>query len=126
VHDVSELLDGVRGQGRAENTIAGAPATLQCVMRFVVRNGWIADSPVNKLDADERPHPSRLTYRVLGREEIQRLLDACLPAYRTLIATAREPCEAAGQSAVRRGARHYRTRREARPAISREEPRGFA
>ena len=57
-------------------------------MRFAVRNGWIADSPVDKLEADERPHPSRLAYRVLGREEIQALLDACLPAYRALIATA--------------------------------------
>jgi integrase len=57
-------------------------------MRFSVRNGWIADSPADKLEADERPHPARLVYRVLGREEIQALLDACLPAYRTLIATA--------------------------------------
>jgi integrase len=88
VQDVRELLDSLREQGRAENTIAGALATFQCVMRFAVRNGWIADSPVNKLEADERPHPSRLAYRVLGREEIQALLDACLPAYRTLIATA--------------------------------------
>jgi len=57
-------------------------------MRFAVRNGWIADSPVGKLEADERPHASRLAYRVLGRDEIQALLDATLPAYRTLIATA--------------------------------------
>lgn len=88
VDDVAELLDALRAQGRAENTIAGALATLQCVMHFAVRNGWIADSPVDKLEADERPHPNRLAHRVLGREEIQRLLDACLPAYRPLIATA--------------------------------------
>jgi integrase len=88
VRDVRELLDSLREQGRAENTIAGALATLQCVMRFAVRNGWVADSPVDKLEADERPHPSRLAYRVLGREETRGLLDACLPTYRTLIATA--------------------------------------
>lgn len=88
VQDVRELLDSLREQGRAENTIAGALATFQCVMRFAVRNGWVADSPVDKLEADERPHPSRLAYRVLGREEIRGLLDACLPTYRTLIATA--------------------------------------
>jgi integrase len=51
-------------------------------MRFAVRNGWIADSPVGKLETDERPHPARRTQRVLGREEIARLLGACLPAYR--------------------------------------------
>jgi len=48
----------------------------------------IPGSPVNKLEVDERPHPNRLAHRVLGREEIRRLLDACLPAYRPLIATA--------------------------------------
>jgi integrase len=88
VHDIAELLDSLRQQGLAENTVAGALATLQCVMRFAVRNAWLPDSPVNKLEADERPHPDRLAHRVLGREELQRLLDACLPAYRTLIATA--------------------------------------
>ncbi|MHB1999224.1 MAG: tyrosine-type recombinase/integrase [Solirubrobacteraceae bacterium] len=88
VQDVYDLLGGLREQGRTENTVAGALATLQGVMRFAVRNGWIADSPVNKLENHERPHPSRLASRVLGREEIQRLLNACLPAYRPLIATA--------------------------------------
>jgi integrase len=88
VHDVAELLASLREHGLAENTIAGALATLQCVLRFAVRNGWIPDSPVNKLEVDERPHPNRLAHRVLGREEIRRLLDACLPAYRPLIATA--------------------------------------
>lgn len=88
VHDIAEQLALLREQGRAENTIAGALATLQCVLRFAVRNGWILDSPVDKLEADERPHPARLAHRVLGREEIKRLLDACLSAYRPLIATA--------------------------------------
>ena len=88
VNDICELLDTLRDRGRAENTIAGALATLQCVMHFAVRNGWVADSPVDKLEADERPHPSRLAFRVLGRDEIARLLDATLPAYRPLIATA--------------------------------------
>jgi integrase len=88
VRDVADLLDSLREHGRAENTIAGALSTLQCVLRFAVRNGWIPDSPVDKLEADERPHPNRLAHRVLGRDEIRRLLDACLPAYRPLIATA--------------------------------------
>jgi integrase len=46
------------------------------------------DNPVTGLERDERPHPPRCEQRVLGREEIARLLDACLPAYRALIATA--------------------------------------
>ena len=39
VHDVAELLASLREQGRAENTIAGILATLQCVLRFAARNG---------------------------------------------------------------------------------------
>jgi site-specific recombinase XerD len=85
---VAELLDGVREQGCSEKTVAGALATLASVMGFAVRNGWIADNPVTKLERHERPHPSRRQQRVLGREEIARLLAACLPAYRALIATA--------------------------------------
>lgn len=88
VDDIADLLDSLREQGRAENTLAGPLTTLQCVMRFAVRNGWIRDSPVDKLEAGERPHPDRLAHRVLGRKEIRGLLDACTPAYRTLIATA--------------------------------------
>jgi integrase len=86
--DVADLLDRLRERGRSEKTIAGALATLGSVMRFAVRNGWIADSPVGKLEIDERPRPARRTQRVLGREEIARLMDASLPNYRALLATA--------------------------------------
>jgi integrase len=86
--DVAELLDGVREQGCSEKTVAGALATLASVMGFAVRNGWIADNPVTRLERHDRPHPSRRQQRVPGREEIARLLAACLPAYRALIATA--------------------------------------
>jgi integrase len=85
---IRDLLDALRDQGRSEHTIAHALATLQGVIRFAVRNGWIADSPVDRLEADERPHPVPRPPRVLGREEIARLLGACLPAYRALIAAA--------------------------------------
>jgi integrase len=86
--DVADLLDEIRERGCAEKTVAGALATLASVMGFAVRNGWIAENPATKLDRDERPRPARREQRVLGREEIARLLDACLPAYRTLITSA--------------------------------------
>lgn len=59
VADVAGLLDCLRAKGCSEKTIAGALATLHNVMRFAVRNGWIAENPVEKLEADERPHPAR-------------------------------------------------------------------
>lgn len=86
--DIRDLLDGLRDQGRSEHTLAGAVGTLQGVIRFAIRNGWIADSPVDKLEADERPHPAPRSPRVLGREEIARLLEECLPRYKALIAAA--------------------------------------
>ena len=88
VADVAELLDLLRGRGCAEKTAAGALGTLGNVMRFAVRNSWIADNPVEKLERHERPRPARHPQRALEREEIARLLDCCLPAYRALVATA--------------------------------------
>jgi integrase len=88
VADVAELLDRLRARGCAEKTVAGALGTLNNVMRFAVRNSWIAESPVEKLERCERPRPERHPQQALGREEIARLLDCCLPAYRALVATA--------------------------------------
>jgi len=87
VGDVAELMTGLRAKGRSEKTIAGVLATLQSVVRFAIRNGWIVENPVGKLEAGERPRPVRRRQRVLGREEIARLLAACAPRYRPLIAT---------------------------------------
>ncbi len=88
VGDVAELITELRVKGRSEKTIAGVLATLQSVVRFAIRNGWIVENPVEKLEADERPRPLRRRQRVLGREEISRLLAAAAPRYRPLIATA--------------------------------------
>jgi integrase len=88
VEDVAQLLTGLRARGRSEKTAAEALATLNSIVRFALRNGWIADNPVSKLEADERPHPTRRRQRVLGRDEIRRLLTACPPRYRPLLATA--------------------------------------
>jgi integrase len=88
VDDVAALLTGLRTAGCSEKTAAEALATLHSIARFAIRNGWLADNPVAKLEADERPHPTGRRQRVLGRDEIGRLLAACLPRYRPLLATA--------------------------------------
>jgi integrase len=88
VDDVAALLTGLRAAGCSEKTAAEALSTLHSIVRFAIRNGWIADNPVAKLEADERPHPTGRRQRVLGRDEIGRFLAAWLPNYRPLLATA--------------------------------------
>jgi integrase len=88
VEDVAGLLTALRAAGCSEKTVAEALSTLHSIVRFAIRRGWIADNPVAKLEADERPHPTGRRQRVLGRDEIARLLAACPPRYRPLLATA--------------------------------------
>lgn len=69
-------------------TIGGALAMLGSILRFALRRGYIVEHPLARLEAGERPRPPRRRQRALGHDEITRLLAACLPRYRTLIATA--------------------------------------
>src|SRR5215207_1083312 len=87
VDDVAELLHQLRRKGCSAKTAAGALASLQSVMRFARRCGWIVADPVERLERDERPRPQRRRQRVLGRAEIERLLAACSPRDRLMLAT---------------------------------------
>jgi integrase len=87
VDDVAELLHQLRRTGRSAKTAAGALATLQSVLRFARRCGWIVADPVERLEHDERPRPRRRRQRVLGRAEIERLLGACAPRDRLMVTT---------------------------------------
>jgi integrase len=86
VDDVAELLHQLRRTGRSA-TSASALATLQSVLRFARRCGWIVADPVERLEHDERPRPGRRRQRVLGRAEIERLLGACAQRDRLMLAT---------------------------------------
>jgi integrase len=87
VDDIARLLDALRRRGCSAKTSASALATLQSVMRFARRCGWIVADPVERLEHDERPRPVRRRQRVLGRAEIERLLGACAPRDRVMVAT---------------------------------------
>src|SRR5829696_77202 len=87
VDDVAELLHRLRGKGCSAKTSASALATLESVMRFARRRGWIVADPVEQLEHDERPRPERRRQRVLGRAEIERLLAVCAPRDRLMVAT---------------------------------------
>lgn len=88
VEDVADLIGELRAAGRSPKTTANAIASLQSVLRFARRRGWITADPVELLEPQERPRPKRRRQRVLGRAEIERLLAACPPGGRLLIATA--------------------------------------
>lgn len=88
VDDVAALLSELQRQQRSAKTAAAALATLHGVLHYARRHGWAIVDPVAQLERDERPRPVRRRYRVLGRTEIERLLDASSPPYRLMIATA--------------------------------------
>jgi integrase len=88
VDDVASLVGQMRAEGCATKTMANALACLHSVLRFALRQGWIVDDPVAKLERGERPRPEPRVQRVLGREEVARLLACCATRYRPLIATA--------------------------------------
>jgi integrase len=89
VEDVADLVIELRADGRSAKTTANALATLQSVLRFARRRGWILIDPVALLEPEERPHPPRRSRgRVLEQAEIERLLDACPSRGRILVETA--------------------------------------
>jgi integrase len=88
VDDVAELLDALRRKRCSAKTSASALATLESIMRFARRREWIVSDPVERLEHDERPRPEPRRRRVLGRAEIERLLAACSPRDRLMLATA--------------------------------------
>jgi hypothetical protein len=67
-------LSGCVTGGARRRPFAGALKALNNVTRFAVRNNWLAESPVEKLERHEHPRPERHPQRALGREEIAQLL----------------------------------------------------
>jgi integrase len=88
VDDIAGFIGSLAEDGRSPRTIAGAVATLGAILRYALRRGYVSDSPLRRLEAGERPRPVPHPQRVLGQDEIVRLLAGCPPRYRLLIATA--------------------------------------
>ncbi len=88
VEDVAALITESRADGRSAKSTANALGTLQGILRFARRRGWVLTDSVELLEPEERPRHPRRRQRVLGRPEIERLLDACPPPGRLCVATA--------------------------------------
>jgi len=85
---VAALITELRADGRSAKSTANALGTLQGILRYARRRGWALADPVELLEPDERPRHPRRRQRVLGRPEIERLLDACPSQGRLLVTTA--------------------------------------
>lgn len=79
IEDVAALITELRADGRSAKSTANALGTLQGILRVARRRGWVLADPVELLEPEERPRHPRRRQRVLGRPEIERLLDACPP-----------------------------------------------
>ncbi len=86
--DCARLIAQLRAKGLAPKTIAGALVPLGRVLSLALRRGYINSNPLLRLEASERPRIQKREQRVLTHEEIRKLLAACLPSHRPLIATA--------------------------------------
>ncbi len=88
VDDVAALLQALHQRRLSAKTTAAALATLHSVLHYARRRGWATVDPVGQLERDERPRPLPRRQRVLGRSDIERLLDGCAEPYWLMIATA--------------------------------------
>ena len=87
--DVTALIGAMQAQGKAPWTIRAVLTPLSRVMSYAVRQGWLAGNPVRRLERGERPPAVELREkRILSGEEVGKLLDAVLPTYRPILATA--------------------------------------
>jgi integrase len=86
--DCAQLIAKLRTRGLSPKTIAGALVPLGRIFSLALRRGYINSNPLDRLESSERPRVHRREQRVLTHEEMRKLLAACLPSHRPLIATA--------------------------------------
>jgi integrase len=88
IDDVAALVADLRRAGLSGYTIKGILTPLGRMFASAVRRGLIPGNPVAGLDRSERPRGGKREQRILGRDEIGRLLASADAGVRTLLATA--------------------------------------
>jgi integrase len=86
--DIAALIGQMRAKHLAAKTINGALVPIGRILAHALRRGYITDNPLRRLEQHERPRIYKRDQRVLDHRQITALLDASLPRYRPLIATA--------------------------------------
>jgi integrase len=85
--DVATLIASMRAAGYAGWTIRGTLVAVSRVFSYAVRRGLAPANPVSRLERGERPRGARREQRILGRNEIGKLLHAVPTRYQPLVAT---------------------------------------
>lgn len=86
--DIAELIAAMRAKGLAAKTINNALVPLGRILSHALRRGYLIDNPLSRLEQHERPRIHKRDQRVLNHTEISALLNASLPRYRPILATA--------------------------------------
>ena len=86
--DIAALIAQMRAKQLAAKTINGALVPIGRILAHALRRGYITDNPLSRLERHERPRIYKRDQRVLDHQQISALLDASLPRYRPLLATA--------------------------------------
>ena len=81
-------IRGLRAAGYAPHSVHNFWGAFHLVLGHAVRHGVIAASPADRLTKAERPTPGASRRRFLSRSEMERMLVAAPPRYRTAIACA--------------------------------------
>lgn len=85
---ITRLIAKMEKQGLEPWTIRGTLTPLGRILNHAVRRGLIPQNPYKRLERDERPRVERGERRILSRDEVDRVLEHALPAYKPLITTA--------------------------------------
>ena len=86
--DIAELIAKMRNRGLSAKTINNALIPLGRILSHALRRGYITDHPLRRLEQHERPRIQKRQQRVLNHQQITALLDASLPRYQPMLATA--------------------------------------
>jgi integrase len=86
--DIADLIAQLRSRGLSAKTINNALIPLGRILSHALRRGYITDHPLRRLEQHERPRINKRDQRVLDHSQIAALLNATLPRYQPLLATA--------------------------------------
>jgi integrase len=84
--EIEDMIARWRARGDSPGTILSTRTTLSKLVRFALRRGYISESPLAALESDAWPRVEKSARRVLGLEEIRKLIAKATDGTRALVA----------------------------------------